>query len=71
MPTSDTSEKGLETLIVESFVNEAGYQQGRSEDYSPDHAGRCQGGRVRENEQGVIRIKAKESSCSTVLMARK
>jgi type I restriction enzyme R subunit len=38
MPTTDTSEKGLETLIVESLVNEAGYQQGRSEDYDRDHA---------------------------------
>ena len=28
MPTTDTSEKGLETLIVESLVNEAGYQPG-------------------------------------------
>ena len=38
MPTTDTSEKGLETLIVESLVNEAGYEQGRSEDYDRDHA---------------------------------
>ncbi len=38
MPTTDTSEKGLETLIVESLVTEADYQQGRSEDYDRDHA---------------------------------
>ncbi len=38
MPTTDTSEKGLETLIVESLVNEAGYQPGRNEDYDRDHA---------------------------------
>jgi hypothetical protein len=28
MPTTDTGEKGLETLIVESLVHEAGYQLG-------------------------------------------
>ncbi len=28
MSLTDTSEKGLETLIVESLVNEAGYVQG-------------------------------------------
>ena len=38
MPTTDTSEKGLETLIVESMVNEAGYQQGTNEDYDHEHA---------------------------------
>jgi len=38
MKTSDTSEKGLETLIVESLVNEAGYQQGVTEDYDREHA---------------------------------
>ena len=38
MPTTDTSEKGLETLIVESLVNETGYQQGFNEDYDRDHA---------------------------------
>jgi type I restriction enzyme, R subunit len=38
MTATDTSEKGLETLIVESLVNEAGYQQGRNEDYDRDHA---------------------------------
>lgn len=35
---SDTSEKGLETLIVESLVSEAGYRQGRNEDYDREHA---------------------------------
>lgn len=35
---TDTSEKGLETLIVESLVNEAGYQQGENSDYDRDHA---------------------------------
>ena len=30
MPMTDTSEKGLEALIVASLVNEAGYQQGES-----------------------------------------
>jgi len=38
MPTTDTSEKGLETLIVESLVCDAGYEAGRSEDYDRDHA---------------------------------
>ena len=37
MPT-DTSEKGLETLIVESLINEANYQQGTNEDYDREHA---------------------------------
>jgi type I restriction enzyme R subunit len=36
MPT-DTSEKGLETLIVDSLVNEAGYEPGSNEDYSREH----------------------------------
>ncbi len=36
MPT-DTSEKGLETLIVDSLVNEAGYVPGSNEDYSREH----------------------------------
>lgn len=35
---TDTSEKGLESLIVESLVNEAGYRQGRPEDYDRGHA---------------------------------
>jgi type I restriction enzyme R subunit len=38
MPTTDTSEKGLETLIVESLVNEAGYIQGNSNDYDREYA---------------------------------
>jgi type I restriction enzyme R subunit len=37
MPTTDTSEKGLETLIVESLVNEADYAQGSNTDYSREH----------------------------------
>lgn len=37
MKTSDTSEKGLETLIVESLVNESGYQLGKSEDYDVEY----------------------------------
>ena len=38
MRTSDTTEKGLETLIVESLVNEAGYQHGSPDDYNREHA---------------------------------
>jgi type I restriction enzyme R subunit len=38
MPTTDTSEKGLESLIVQSLVNDAKYVQGRSEDFDRDHA---------------------------------
>jgi len=37
MPT-DTSEKGLETLIVKSLIEEAGYLPGLPEDYDRDHA---------------------------------
>jgi len=37
MNPTDTSEKGLETLIVESLVNEAGYVQGSNDDYSREH----------------------------------
>ncbi len=37
MSPTDTSEKGLETLIVESLVNEAGYVQGSNADYSREH----------------------------------
>jgi type I restriction enzyme R subunit len=37
MSPTDTSEKGLETLIVESFVNDAGYAQGSNDDYSREH----------------------------------
>lgn len=38
MPTSDTSEQGFERLIVESLGTQAGYVQGRSEDYDRDHS---------------------------------
>jgi type I restriction enzyme, R subunit len=38
MPTTDTSEKGLESLICESLVCDARYQAGRPEDYDRDHA---------------------------------
>lgn len=38
MPTTDTSEKGLEALIVESLVTTAGYAQGKPENYDRDHA---------------------------------
>lgn len=38
MKQTDTSEKGLETLIVESLVGEAGYVQGESSEYDRDHA---------------------------------
>ncbi len=37
MIPTDTSEKGLETLIVDSLVNEAGYEPGSNEDYSREH----------------------------------
>ncbi|MGI6525359.1 MAG: type I restriction endonuclease subunit R [Bdellovibrionota bacterium] len=37
MPT-DTTEKGLESMIVASLVSEAGYIQGSPEDYDRDHA---------------------------------
>lgn len=35
---TDTSEAGLEALIVGSLVADAGYQEGSSEDYDRDHA---------------------------------
>jgi|SRR5579875_859643 len=38
MPATDTSEQGLESLVVESLVSESGYQQGCPEDYDRDHA---------------------------------
>ena len=38
MPTSDTSEKGLEALIVNSLVEESRYVQGDSGDYDRDYA---------------------------------
>ena len=37
MPT-DTSEKGLESLIVDSLVSEAKYEPGQSKDYDRDYA---------------------------------
>jgi type I restriction enzyme R subunit len=37
MPT-DTSEKGLETLITDSLVEQAKYELGRPEDFDQDHA---------------------------------
>ncbi len=38
MKPTDTSEKGLESLIVASLVNEAGYVQGDAADYDREHA---------------------------------
>jgi hypothetical protein len=38
MTHTDTRKAGLETLIVESLVNEAGYAPGRSEDCDRDQA---------------------------------
>ncbi len=35
---TDTTEKGLESLIVQSLVNEAGYVQGDPRDYDREHA---------------------------------
>ncbi len=35
---TDTSEKGLESLIVESLVSDGKYVQGRSEDFDREHA---------------------------------
>lgn len=37
MPTTDTSEKGLEALIVRSLIDEAGYIAGASKDFDRDH----------------------------------
>jgi type I restriction enzyme R subunit len=37
--TTDTSEKGLEALIVESLIEGAGYATGDSKDFDRDHAG--------------------------------
>ena len=36
--TTDTSEKGLESLIVRSLIDEAGYATGDPKDYDRDHA---------------------------------
>lgn len=38
MPKTDTSEKGLETLIVNSLIGDAGYVAGDSKDFDRDHA---------------------------------
>jgi type I restriction enzyme R subunit len=38
MVTTDTSEKGLESIIVHSLVTEAGYHQGITTDFDRDHA---------------------------------
>ena len=37
MPTSDTSEKGLEELIVESFIQNSHYEMGEAKDYDREH----------------------------------
>ena len=36
--TTDTTEMGLESLIVAAFINEAGYVEGSPNDYDRDHA---------------------------------
>jgi len=33
MPTTDTSEKGLETLVVAALTSRAGYEAGDPQDY--------------------------------------
>lgn len=38
MKTTDTSEKGLETIIVDSLIGEAGYEAGNPPDYDREHA---------------------------------
>src|SRR6266566_1610793 len=38
MPPSDTSERGLEALIVHSLVNESKYSEGEPADYDRDYA---------------------------------
>lgn len=38
MKPTDTSEKGLESIIVASLVGEAGYVRGDPQDYDRDHA---------------------------------
>lgn len=38
MAVTDTSEKGLETLIVESLVAKSGYTLGHNEDFDRHHA---------------------------------
>jgi type I restriction enzyme, R subunit len=37
MPTTDTTEKGLESLIVSSLVADAGYEEGTNDDYDREH----------------------------------
>jgi len=38
MKTTDTSEKGLESIIVASLVEDAGYVHGDPQDYDREHA---------------------------------
>ena len=38
MKPTDTSEKGLESIIVASLVEEAGYVQGDPQDFDREHA---------------------------------
>lgn len=38
MPTTDTSERGLESLIVAALTDNAGYEAGDLQDYDRDHA---------------------------------
>src|ERR1051326_5810387 len=38
MGSTDTNEKGLQSLIVASLTREARYKQGRSEDYDREYA---------------------------------
>ena len=38
MKMSDTSEKGLETIICDSLINDAGYVQGDAKDFDREHA---------------------------------
>ena len=38
MSPTDTSEKELESIIVRSLLDHAGYRQGNSKDYDRDHA---------------------------------
>jgi len=38
MKTTDTSEKGLESIIVASLIGESGYVQGDAKDYDREHA---------------------------------
>jgi type I restriction enzyme, R subunit len=38
MPPTDTSEKGIEALIVRALIDEAGYVAGDSKDFDRDHA---------------------------------